>query len=247
MSSCALVLYHRTARNHVLLVFPREILVIDLDIGQTVGVIAADRSAPQILDVHPARLRDAVFILNECGALSMRARRDRSVGNVLYVSRSFSTASISTASVCPDLDGAAESAPGPNYSVAEIAYDPRAHSDSVRLPKNARVLGMAANPTTDCNFAIVTTDGRVILVDLLGDAATDQRGSPLRTLEYFLSPATPSTSLRMMTTGILSGLPPPPFVVRMCPALTMKNMAEYRPIMAVGASCGNIQGSLIGF
>ena len=47
MSSCAQVLYHRSARSHVLLVFPREILVIDLDIGQTVGVIAADREAIQ--------------------------------------------------------------------------------------------------------------------------------------------------------------------------------------------------------
>ena len=159
--------------------------------------------------------RDAVFILNESGALSMRARR--------------------------------ESARGSNYSVAEIAYDHRAHSDSVRLPKNARVLGMAANPTTECNFAIVTTDGRVILVDVLGDAANDQISSPLKTLESYLLPKTPSTSLRMLTTGILSGLPLPPFVVRMCPALTMKNMAEYRPLMAVGATCGNIQGSLTGY
>ena len=206
MSSCAQVLYHRSARNHVLLAYPREILVIDLDIGQTVGVIAVDRSAPQILNVHPARLGDAVFILNECGALSMRARREN----------------------------------GP--IAAEMTYESRTHSDSVRLPKNARVLGMAANPTTDCNFAIVTTDGRVILVDILNDAANDQGGSPLRTLESYLSPKTPSNSLRMLTTGILSGLPPPPFVVRMCPALTMKNMAEYRPLMAVGASCGNIQG-----
>ena len=113
-------------------------------------------------------LRDAVFILNECGAISMRARRGGGVGNGLYVKRSFSTAS-----VVSDLD---------NCSVAEMAYDPRAHSDSLRLPKNARVLGMAANPTTDCNFAVVTTDGRVILVDLLVDAATaaDQSESPLR-------------------------------------------------------------------
>ena len=98
----------------------------------------------------------------------MRARRGGGVGNGLYVKRSFSTAS-----VVSDLD---------NCSVAEMAYDPRAHSDSLRLPKNARVLGMAANPTTDCNFAVVTTDGRVILVDLLGDAATaaDQSESPLR-------------------------------------------------------------------
>ena len=239
MSSCAQVLYHRSARSHVLLVFPREILVIDLDLGQTVGVIAVDRSAPQILDARPGRLGDAVFILNECGALSMRARRRDGGGRNgggLYVSRSLSTASFSTASVCPDLDAV----PPNGQSYSEMAYEPRAHSDSLRLPKNARVLGMAANPTTDCNFAIVTTDGRVVLVDLLGDAV--KSSSPLRTLESFLSSKTPSNSLRLLTTGILSGLPPPPFVVRMCPALTMKNMAEYRPLMAVGAAGGNIQG-----
>ena len=138
-----------------------------------------------------------------------------------------------------------------NSSVAEIAYEQRAYSDSVRLPKNAKVLGAAANPTTECNLAVVATDGRVILVDLLGDVA-DRRGrtrpSPLRTLESFLPPTTsavPASSgpLRLLTTGMLSGLPAAPFVVRMCPALTMKNMAEYRPIMAVGASCGNIQAS----
>ena len=89
MTSCAQVLYHRSARNHVLLVFPREILVIDLDIGQTVGVIAVDRGAPQILDVYPARLRDAVFMLNEFGAVSLRARARTGAG--LYVKRSLPT------------------------------------------------------------------------------------------------------------------------------------------------------------
>ena len=71
MSSCAQVLYHRSARNHVLLVFPREILVIDLDIGQTVGAIAVDRSAPQVLDVYPARLRDDIQCCREIHVFSV--------------------------------------------------------------------------------------------------------------------------------------------------------------------------------
>ena len=48
-------------------------------------------------------------------------------------------------------------------------------------------------------------------------------------------------SLRLYTGGILSGLTAPPFVIRMCPPLTMKNLQEYTPYMAVGAANGNVQ------
>ncbi len=78
LSGCSQVLYHRSAKNHLLLVYAREVLVLDLDIGQTVGIVAQDRSSPQILSVYPSRQRDALFMLNECGALSMRSRRGKS-------------------------------------------------------------------------------------------------------------------------------------------------------------------------
>ena len=43
-----------------------------------------------------------------------------------------------------------ESAAALNSSscVAEVAYEQRAYSDGIRLPKNAKVLGAAVNPTT---------------------------------------------------------------------------------------------------
>ena len=51
------------------------------------------------------------------------------------------------------------------------------------------------------------------------------------------------SQLKLQTTGILGGLLPPPFVLRMCPPLTVKNFSDYRPLIAVGASNGSIQVS----
>ncbi len=39
LSECLAVKHHRAVRNHLLLVYPREVLVLDLDIGQTVGLV----------------------------------------------------------------------------------------------------------------------------------------------------------------------------------------------------------------
>jgi hypothetical protein len=38
-SECQQVLFHRAARSHLLLVYHREVLILDMDIGQTVGII----------------------------------------------------------------------------------------------------------------------------------------------------------------------------------------------------------------
>ena len=38
-SECQQVLFHRAARSHLLLVYQREVLILDMDIGQTVGII----------------------------------------------------------------------------------------------------------------------------------------------------------------------------------------------------------------
>ena len=40
--------------------------------------------------------------------------------------------------------------------------------------------------------------------------------------------------LKFLLTGLLSGLPLPPFSIRMCPPLTTKNINHYQPLLAVG-------------
>nr|XP_034957217.1 WD repeat-containing protein 11-like [Zootoca vivipara] len=39
--------------------------------------------------------------------------------------------------------------------------------------------------------------------------------------------------LKFLLTGLLSGLPLPPFAIRMCPPLTTKNLKQYQPLLAV--------------
>jgi len=62
-------------------------------------------------------------------------------------------------------------------------------------------------------------------------------------LEDVLPPSLSGSAvrLRLSTVGVLTGLASQPFVIRMCPPLTVKNMAEYVPRLALGAANGNVQ------
>ena len=52
---------------------------------------------------------------------------------------------------------------------------------------------------------------------------------------------TTTHNLKLQTVGIIGGLVTAPFYIRMCPPLTVKNFRDYRPLLAVGATNGNIQ------
>ncbi|ETE61761.1 WD repeat-containing protein 11, partial [Ophiophagus hannah] len=60
-------------------------------------------------------------------------------------------------------------------------------------------------------------------------------GIPVGTLQNKL----PDLSLDNMI-RLLSGLPLPPFAIRMCPPLTTKNIKQYQPLLAVGTSNGSV-------
>lgn len=51
ISECLQLTYHRSLRNHVLLLYPRDILLIDLHINMTVGVISIDKTSSPLLQV----------------------------------------------------------------------------------------------------------------------------------------------------------------------------------------------------
>ena len=81
--------FHTATRNHLLLVFPREVYVVDLEIGQAIGFVAGGVSNPNnggyersnssslspIVEVYSCSQRDAVYLLHENGTVSLRARR----------------------------------------------------------------------------------------------------------------------------------------------------------------------------
>lgn len=53
VSECIQFTYHHALRNHILLMYQHDILIIDLNISMTVGVISIDRSFSPFCQVIP--------------------------------------------------------------------------------------------------------------------------------------------------------------------------------------------------
>ena len=56
---CLQLLHHRACRHHLVLLYPREILVLDLEINQTVAIVPLERSAASLQQVRATRAHAA--------------------------------------------------------------------------------------------------------------------------------------------------------------------------------------------
>ncbi|KAG7230093.1 hypothetical protein INR49_009813 [Caranx melampygus] len=228
----------------MLLLYPREILILDLELSQTVGVVAIERSGVPFTQVIPCAQRDALYCLHENGCITLRVCRSTT---------------------------APEEAADPEQSVQELVYDLRSQCDAIRVTKTVRPYRMVICPVNENNAGLMVSDGRVMLWELkahTGRAAANPSSglSPLYSPVSFcgaplgpnqkriqdlclnsmigqtlIAGETPPPSsnqqevqLKFLLTGLLSGLPLPPFAIRMCPPLTTKNINHYQPLLAVG-------------
>ena len=65
LNDCLQLVYLPSKRNHMLLLYPREILILDLEVNQTVGVIAIERTGVPFLQVSTAyKLYHQKLIMN---------------------------------------------------------------------------------------------------------------------------------------------------------------------------------------
>ncbi|XP_061766710.1 WD repeat-containing protein 11 [Nerophis ophidion] len=253
LNDCLQLSYLPSKRNHMLLLYPREILILDLELSQTVGVVAIERSGVPFIQVISCAQRDALYCLHENGCITLRVCR-------------------STTSP-EDSSGVAD----PEQSTQELVYDLRSQCDAIRVTKTVRPYRMVICPVNENNVALMVSDGRVMLWELkayTGRAAVNQSSglSPLYSPVFFcgarLGPyqkhiqnlslnsmigqtliageaPLPSSNqkevqLKFLLTGLVSGLPLPPFAIRMCPPLTTKNINHYQPMLAVGTSNGSV-------
>uniref|UniRef100_A0A8C7LNZ9 WD repeat-containing protein 11 n=1 Tax=Oncorhynchus mykiss TaxID=8022 RepID=A0A8C7LNZ9_ONCMY len=243
-ADCLQLSYLPSKRNHMLLLYPREILILDLEVSQTVGVVAIERSGVPFIQVIPCAQRDALFCLHENGCITLR---------VSWQS-------------CADSGQL-----NPEQSVQELVYDLRSQCDAIRVTKTVRPYRMVICPVNENNAALTVSDGRVMLWELKAHVSNSGLsplyapvafcGSPLgqnqkkiqdlslntmigQSLVSGADPPPPSlqqeVQLKFLLTGLLSGLPLPPFALRMCPPLTTKNINHYQPLLAVGTSNGSV-------
>ncbi|KAM9325042.1 WD repeat-containing protein 11 [Gastrophryne carolinensis] len=253
LNECLQLSYLPSRRNHMLLLYPREILILDLEVNQTVGAVAIERTGVPFLQVTPCFQRDVLFCLHENGCITLRVGRQSYGGSGATTEET-------------------ESDPVP-----EMTYDLKCQCDAIRVTKTVRPYAIACNPINENSVALIISDGRVMIWELkssvpgkkmrnasacalyaplsfcgrpLGplqkkrpDLSLDSMIAGQSTMSGDAAPAggpLQEVHLKFLLTGLLSGLPQPPFVVRMCPPLTTKNIAQYKPLLAVGTSSGSI-------
>ncbi|XP_070115787.1 WD repeat-containing protein 11 isoform X1 [Equus caballus] len=254
LNDCLQLAYLPSKRNHMLLLYPREILILDLEVNQTVGVIAIERTGVPFLQVIPCFQRDGLFCLHENGCITLRVRRSY---NSVFT----------TSNEEPDPD-----------PVQELTYDLRSQCDAIRVTKTVRPFSMVCCPVNENAAALIVSDGRVMIWELKSAVCNRNSRNSSSGVSPLYSPVSfcgipvgvlqnklPDLSLdnmigqsaiageeqpkgsilqevhlKFLLTGLLSGLPSPQFAIRMCPPLTTKNIRMYQPLLAVGTSNGSV-------
>uniref|UniRef100_A0A8C4XRQ6 WD repeat-containing protein 11 n=1 Tax=Falco tinnunculus TaxID=100819 RepID=A0A8C4XRQ6_FALTI len=254
LNDCLQLSYLPSKRNYMLLLYPREILILDLEVNQTVGVIAIERTGVPFLQVIPCFQRDGLFCLHENGCITLRVRRSNCT-----------------------ITGTPNEEPDPD-PVQELIYDLRSQCDAIRVTKTVRPFSMVCCPVNENSAALIVSDGRVMIWELKSSISgrnlrvSSSSASPLYSpvsfcgipvgafqnklpdlsLDNMIGQGTiageeqlkssflQEVHLKFLLTGLLSGLPLPPFAIRMCPPLTTKNIKQYEPILAVGTSNGSV-------
>ncbi|NXU90324.1 WDR11 protein, partial [Xiphorhynchus elegans] len=255
LNDCLQLSYLPSKRNYMLLLYPREILILDLEVNQTVGVIAIERTGVPFIQVIPCFQRDGLFCLHENGCITLRVRRSN----------------------C-SITGTPNEEPDPD-PVQELIYDLRSQCDAIRVTKTVRPFSMVCCPVNENSAALIVSDGRVMIWELKSSVSSrnvrnsSSSASPLYSPvsfcgipvgafqnklpdlsldnmiagqgaspgeEQLRSSFLQEVHLKFLLTGLLSGLPLPPFAIRMCPPLTTKNIKQYEPILAVGTSNGSV-------
>lgn len=244
LSDCLQLAYLPSAHHHLLALFPREVMILDMEINQAVCSFSLERNSPSFLQVIPCQQRDVLMCLHENGSVIMRVRRR--VENNPYFTE-------------PD-----ERSNDVNSSV-DIIYENKCQSDPLRLSKSSRLFGFMCCPSSERKVALLISDGRMIIWELKakrlqGEASvlsqealkaslpcnTDSERlrchvNPNLTLSDVIPPPLTSGNViqnsvhyKFVMVTLSSSVSSPPTCAVMCPPLTTKNWGSYKPLLAVG-------------
>lgn len=237
ISECLQLTYHKSLRNHILLLYPRDILLIDLHINMTVGVISIDKATSPLLQIISCDQRDVLYCLHESGSISVRVRR-QSNSNFL-MSSPFDT----------PMDTPSKYDPGSTLSEKFLWYDQRCQSDSIRQIKGIKMLSIAVCPITQKHIALLLTNGKIIFLELEKVDSlikTDRENQMAQlTLSYLLPSSTyesaPINRLKLITSAVINDNPWPITVIKMCSIIPTTNAAfDHSHLLAIGTTAGHV-------
>lgn len=251
--------YHQAVRNQIFIVFPREIYLVDLSTETIVNVIAIERNCSGIVKIFPTLRRNAFYIIHEAGNVSFRLFQKKVIHE--RSSEDGVVAEVQQSSLSEETDS--------ENSFINIGYINLCQSEAIRLTKQNKVFGVCLAPFTETSVAFLLSSGRIVIKSLICTKSFKQDepvhishqtvfkpflSDFIHPKEYqlgsSLSSSDSSDSLiklydsvayKLMMTNLIGGLNLLPTVIRMCPPLTLQNIKQHKPFLAVGDSSGQIQ------
>ncbi|CAH0382935.1 unnamed protein product [Bemisia tabaci] len=223
VEDCIEIHFHHSLKHLLIVLYPRDILIIDLKMETAVGIVSIEQSASPFIQLWPARQRDVLYCVHESGSVSVKTRSKLDLG----------------VSLASPLD-----APFQNPDSGFMWYETLVQSDFVRQMKGSRILGISVCPLTESKIALVVSSGKVTLYEL--ENLSILKGKDLNKLSTMLPPSIQDRALplkmRLLVCGVLSGLLYPLTVLKVAPAPSSSQEAVFpAPIVAVGSQCGSVQ------
>ncbi|CAF2904464.1 unnamed protein product [Rotaria sp. Silwood2] len=210
LNDCIQILFHPIHRHLILIVYSREILIFDLQILQTVGNILCEKTSAAFYKIYGCHLRDTFICFHESGTISIRTR---------HLENSTITALQSSKTLL-------------NEFVIDLTYDLIYYSDPFRLVKNTRICSFSVSPKDETSICVILTDGKVLFwnidqknFSILSNSETNNEGN---------------IGNRIPLGGVMFSAPPGPYVLNMCPPMTVKNWKEWQALLAIGCTNGDI-------
>ena len=228
-SLCLQLEFHQSRKNHIILLYAREVLILDLDVNQIIEAISADKTGSPFQQVISTRFVDAMICLHENGSVSLRSQKLDDKKHLRAESVSLHDEQFNTNN---------------NYqNNTDNDYEHVCQSDALRVTKHSRVVSISSCPVSEKYVSLVMSTGRVLVWKIQSansPPVSTFHSTSLKnnfTLNNLLKT---SVNLKFLLVGLSPALPEPPFHLRMCPPLTTKNFNFYQPLLAVGASSGTV-------
>lgn len=157
----------------------REIVILDTDLKQTVGVVSSERNSSPFHQILPCQQRDVLYCLHENGCVSVRMQQKTCLPNVLPTSPM-----------------------QPHYH--EVHYDLHGHSEALRISKTCQVFAGALSPSSETQVAVLTSEGRILFWEVefhqVGTCSGQELGISDNSLPVLLTPC-PVKGVRIVTMG----------------------------------------------
>lgn len=113
-----------------------------------------------------------------------------------------------------------------NDFVIDFTYDLIYYSDPFRLVKNTRICSFSVSPKDETLISVILTDGKVLFWNIDPKAIASSQPSENNNEG--------NTGNRVPLGGVMFTHPPGPYVIQMCPPMTVKNWKEWKSLLAIG-------------